>query len=86
MEGKFDELERMRLGGDWGMTMLHDPSTSEERFLIALRYNTNDNDTIPCLIRFHAMPEDEEDPNETNETADTNATNCILAFQSIQSS
>lgn len=53
MEGKlYPDLEWMRLGGDWGMTMLYDPSTSEERLLFALRYNTNDNDTI----RYDTMP------------------------------
>jgi hypothetical protein len=63
----YPDLEWMRLGGDWGLTMLQTRVTSEETLWFALRYNTNDNDTIPCLIRCCTMSEAEDDPNETNE-------------------
>ena len=84
MEWKlYPELEWMRLGGDWGLTMLHDPNANEETLWLALRYDTNDNDTIPCLIRCYTMSADEDDPNEmidTIDTIDTNATKLYIGI------
>jgi hypothetical protein len=65
VEGKFDELERIWLGGDWGMTMLHDPSYEWRDALVCstIQHKGQRYDAI----RLPAMPEGEEDLNETNE-------------------